>query len=159
MKATKKIKEWTNNLVNAVTVEPTQKTHAWVYNDDEEDNCYVTFHEHVNEDHDDQEGTLSNSETTDDENINDDTVVYESNDEFQDCNITSEESSPEATVSRHLRPDDIDEVQLQNVQRLDHILEDARAFLAVHPRPPYTRPKRNVSQPNNYSEFSRTGKK
>ena len=39
------------------------------------------------------------------------------------------------TVSRMLRPDSVSDVQLDQVQRLDHLLTTNRTFLANHPRP------------------------
>ena len=39
------------------------------------------------------------------------------------------------TVSRMLRPDTVNDVQLDQVQRLDHLLTSNRMFLANHPRP------------------------
>ena len=147
------------NLLNVEAVNDSPKLYAWDDLENDDETCYVTFQ--TREDLEQElENVASSEESTDDQSSDhNDTIVEVSNDEFEECH-EGLESSPEATASKVLRPDNIDNVQLDQVQRLNHILEENRAFLAEHPRPPLgLRPQRNVRRPTDYSDFSKTGKK
>ena len=112
-----------------------------------------------------------------------DSPTQETSDEFEDANdINSDSSSTLAPSTASNSSDQPPPMpprlpsDLNNVHNLDGILQipevhaaaiqgiidNARNFLAHHPRPPYTPPRRsarNVSKPSNYAEFSKTGKK
>ena len=112
-----------------------------------------------------------------------DSPTQETSDEFEDANdINSDSSSTLAPSTASNSSDQPPPMpprlpsDLNNVHNLDGVLQipdvhaaaiqgiidNARNFLAHHPRPPYTPPRRsarNVSKPSNYAEFSKTGKK
>ena len=132
------------------------KTHAWdnLDDDDETDNIYHSYRiiqpqPPLNE----TEDTTDTEEPTPDlSNQTNDSDTEEVNESFHECD---------------------DDLASTPEERLDEIIDDARQFLAVHPRPPprtghrviddppirQSERIRNKTQPKNYSVFSRTGRK
>ena len=133
------------------------KTHAWdnLDDDDETDNIYHSYRiiqpqPPLNE----TEDTTDTEEPTPDlSNQTNDSDTEEANESFHECD---------------------DDLASTPEERLDEIIDDARQFLAVHPRPPLgsilriddndTSRRQSAriatkSQPRNYSEFSKTGRK
>ena len=145
LKAKKSISEWTSLYKVDTDCTDHLPLHAWQDCDDDEPVITVIkpIPVLVNEDSDNT--SESDDSTTDHASQENDSehemtpvedVDYDQNDHEEAFETPDNSPEPMTSVSRVLRPDSVSDVQLNQVQRLDHILSDNRHFLAQHPHPP-----------------------